>query len=297
MAQPQAVPKRGTLAERRAWVDARREAWRARDSARFRLAADLADRAHLSIPEDKGLLVVPPGTIAEAARVVESATELIDSIGHERLVRKYNKRNDTMSRGFLPDDARELSSPYMRFALSEHVVGPVTAYLGVVPILCDFDVWYSPPAEDAPRNAQQWHLDGDDTTQVKVWIHCHDIAPESGPLTALNAARSEAFAEEISYDSSVEYRIPDEKVDAFIAGDELTPFVGPPETVDFVDTSRCFHFGSRVAPGAPARRVYYAQYVTPYAFKFPQDHREEAPLRDLASESSSELEALLLGAA
>jgi hypothetical protein len=295
----QLAPRRGTLEERNAWTEARREAWRERDAARARLAGELGARARFSIPEEKGFLVLPPATIDEAGAVITAGNELIESIGHERLLAKYNPKKDTMSRGFLPEDARELGSPYMRFALSEDVLAPISAYLGVVPVLLNIDIWYAyaPPAEEGPRNAQLWHLDGDDTTQVKVWIHLQDVIPESGPLTALDASLSDAFAEEIDYDSSVEYRIPDEKVESFTRDDSLTLFDGPAGTIDFVDTSRCFHFGSRVDEGSPVRRVFFAKYVTPYAFSFKEDHRQEAPFRDLVSGSSSELESLVLGAA
>ncbi len=106
--------RRGTIEELRARTDARREAGHERDAARYRLAAELADLARFSIPED----------------------------------------------------AYELGSPFLRFALSQDVVAPVAAYLGLVPILFGIDVWYSPPAtESGFRNAQLWHADGDDTAQ------------------------------------------------------------------------------------------------------------------------------------
>ena len=119
-------------------------------------------------------------------------------------------------------------------------------------------------------------------------MHLSDIGPESGPLTVLPAARTEAFADEIGYDTSVEYRLPDQTVDAFVSEIDIVQFAGPVETVDFVDTSGCLHLGSSVEPDAPARRVFTAQYLTPYAFKFERDHREEAPFRDLASSASSD---------
>jgi hypothetical protein len=187
----------------------------------------------------------------------------------------------------------------MRFALSEDVIGPITGYLGVVPVLMNIDIWYAyaPPSKKGPKNASLWHFDGDDTTQVKVWIHLRDVPEESGPLTILDASLSEQFAEAIDFDSSVEYRIPDEKVEAFTDTDKFTQFTGPAGTVDFVDTSRCAHFGSRVVDGAPVRRVFFAKYLTPYAFRFDRDHREQAPFRELASDASSQLESLALGAA
>jgi hypothetical protein len=292
-------PNRGTIEQLRERTAARREAWRDRDAARYRLAVELAGRARFSIPSEKGFLVLPPQTIEQAAPVISAGNELIESIGHERLLAEHNPKNDTMSRGFIPKDAKTLESPYMRFALSEDILAPIAAYLDVVPILINIDIWYAyaPPSTKGPRNAQLWHLDGDDTTQVKVWIHLQDVVPESGPLTALDASLSEEFAEQTEYDSSVEYRIPDEKVAGFADSELLTLFEGPAGTVDFVDTSRCFHFGSRVEEGAPVRRVFFAKYVTPYAFRFKRDHREEAPYRHLAAESSPELESLALGAA
>jgi hypothetical protein len=293
-------PHRGTLDQRESYVAARRDSARERDAERIRIAVGLRDTARFAIPEDDGYLVLPPGSIAEAPEVTADANALIDSIGHDKLVTKYNPKHDTMARGFLPKSAEELDSPYMRLALDRDVLESVSAYLGIVPVLHGLDVWYSPPAtaEDSIRNAQLWHMDGDDVMQVKLWLHVDDIALESGPLTALGAAQSRAFAEEIGYDTSVEYRITDEKMHGFVDEGELVRFDGPRETVDFVDTSRCFHFGSRVDEGMPslARRIVTIQYLTPYSFHFKVDHRDEATYRHLASGATSDLEALVLGA-
>lgn len=290
---------RGTLEELQARNAARRDQWRDRDAPRYRLAGELSAHARHSIPEERGYLQLPPGTIAEADDVIAAGNELIDSIGHDRLLEEFNPKKDTMSRGFLPKDARNVDSPYMRFALSEDVIAPIATYLGVVPVLMNIDIWYAyaPPSKKGPKNASLWHFDGDDTTQVKVWIHLRDVPPESGPLTILDASLSNQFAEAINFDSSVEYRIPDEKVATFTDTEKFTTFTGPAGTVDFVDTSRCAHFGSRVVEGSPVRRVFFAKYLTPYAFRFDRDHREQAPFRDLASGASSELESLVLGAA
>ena len=71
---------------------------------------------------------------------------------------------------------------------------------------------------------------------------------------------------------------------------------GPAGTVDFVDTSRCFHFGSRVDADGRPRRIAVFQYLTPYSFKF-ADHRNQAGFRHLATAGSTPLERLVLGAA
>ena len=68
----------------------------------------------------------------------------------------------------------------------------------------------------------------------------------------------------------------DEAVTAAV-GSDRTVLDGPRGTAHFVDTSRCFHFGSRVQAGAPPRQLVVFQYLTPYAFEFQEDHRREAP--------------------
>jgi hypothetical protein len=289
---------RGTLEELRSRTAARRDQWRERDADRLRLAEEFAADSRFTVPWEKGYLKLPPGTIAEAQPVIETGNALIESIGHDRILSEFNPRKDTMSRGFLPPDAKELGSPYMSFALQEDVVAAASAYLGVVPILLDIDIWYAYAEHtiDQPINASLWHLDGDDTAQIKVWVHLGDVVPESGPLTILDATRSEEFAEHTEYDSSVEYRIPDEKINKFITDEDLVTFDGPKGQVDFVDTSRTMHMGSRAQAGCPVRRVFFTKFVTPYAFKFKEDHREESPFRHLATGASSELETLVLGA-
>jgi hypothetical protein len=287
-------PELLTLPGRRARSAAMRETARDRDSARLRLAEELAESSGFTIPPDKGFLVVPPGGLELGAEVVDAGNALIDSIGHDRLISKKTKG------GFLAQDLLDaantpLDSPYMQFALSEEVVGPIAAYLGVLPVLNTIDVWYSAHAPKAPRSSQLWHLDIADITQVKVWVHLSDIDAKSGPLTVLDAATSDALADRIDYDFDERHRVPDEQV--LEAGvDGLAAFEGPAGTVDFVDTSRCFHFGSRVDEGGVPRRIFVAQYLTPYAFRWEPDYRGRTPLRELAAESSSEFERLLLGA-
>jgi hypothetical protein len=287
------APNRGTIEELRERTAARREASRERDAERFRVAAELADRARFSIPNDKGYLVLPPGSIDRAAPVIAAGNELIDSIGHDALAEKAQK--GFMANGFIPEAALGLDSPYLLIALGDEVVDAASAYLGFVPVLWKVDVWYSFYRKKMPRSSQLWHLDHADTTQLKVFIHLDDVSSESGPLTVVDAEDSEKLAEGVGWVFDDGRRVTDDQVIDVVGADGILRFEGPAGTVDFVDTSRCFHFGSRVEPNGTPRRLFMAQYLTPYAFKF-RDHRDAAPYRHLASDASSELEALVLGA-
>lgn len=282
-----------TLSERRARVLDRRETWRERDADRFRLADELDGRQGATIASEDGYVVLPPGTFECAGEVVAAANDLIDGIGQDELMSGKTK-DGFLAKGFLPDSAFQLDSPYMRFVLGEDVVAAVSNYLGLVPVLNGVDVWYSVHSGDAPKSSQRWHLDSADTTQVKVWIHLSDVGSDSGPLTVVDATTSERIAEDVGYDFEDAHRVPDERFNQ-LAGDAVTALEGPAGTVHFVDTSRCFHLGSRVEAGGIPRRIFMAQFLTPYAFRFKSDHVARAPYKELADDASSELQQLVLG--
>jgi hypothetical protein len=246
------------------------------------------------VPSDRGFRLHQPGAFPLADEVVAAATELLDGIGHDELVSRATK-GAYLTQGLLPENLPP-DSPYLRFVLDESVVAPVAEYLGMVPVLHAIDLWYSFHRADAPVRSQRWHLDSGDTTQIKVWIHCSDVGLDSGPLTVIDAATSDKIAHEIAYDFGDGHRVEDERVDE-LAGSAVTSLEGPAGTVHFVDTSRCFHMGSRVAATGTPRRVFVAQYLTPYAFRFRPSHLEKAPYRKLVRSGSSDLERLLLGAA
>jgi hypothetical protein len=283
---------------RRAYVARRRKQERGRDSARYELAHELREQASMVIPPKTGFAVVPPLGLEGVPEVIEAANGLIDSIGHDDLMggSGSSTKGGFVARKILPAETLELDSPYVRLALSEAVIGPTAAYLGLVPVLHQIDIWYSASGGDRPKGSQKWHMDHDDVAQMKVWIHCNDIWPQSGPLTVLDAAASEEFATLIDYDMAAGYRVKDERVEEFATSEQITILSGPKGTSVFIDTCSCFHYGSRVEQDAPARRMVMLDYMTPYSFNF-YDHREQAPLRSLATSESSELERLVLGAA
>ena len=276
------------------YVAARRGLAIERDARRYELAATVEPA--IEITHERGFARVEAGQLTLADEVAREANSTIDSIGHEKLLGKGGRKSKPYLVGHFVDRTDiGLDSPYLRFALSDEVLDAVTAYLGLVPVLYDFDVWYTLPWDAPPKASQEWHLDHDDVTQVKVWVYCGDIGQETGPMTVLDAQRSAELAEKIGYDMGEAYRIPDNDLAAYEASGEIEQLNGVEGTVYFVDTSRCFHMGGRLDPGARPRRTCYFQFVTPYSFNF-SDHRNEAQFRDLANGTDSERVRLVLGA-
>lgn len=282
----------GTVAQRNAFIDARRERASDRDAPRRAYAGGGA----VDIPRERGYAVAPPGTLDGVDAVVAAANGAIDAIGHDAIV-SGRMKGGFMATKLLPDSALSLDSPYFRLALDEGIVRAIAEYLGVVPILSAIDIWYSVAGPEAtPRSSQMWHLDHADIAQVKIFVNLNDVTPEMGPLTIVDAAASERLASRPGYDFGKGNRVPDADVEREVGSDKLVSFDGPAGSAGFVDTSRCFHFGSRVQPGAPPRRVAMFQYLTPYAFDFPEDPAGHAPFSALATPAQTELERLVLGA-
>jgi hypothetical protein len=245
----------------------------------------------LQVDPELGFARADPGLLPGADAVIESALGLIGAIGHDELRERVKK---PMAKGFLPESELDLGSPYMRLALSEEVVAIASDYLGMIPILTYVDVWYSPHVDRPTWSSQLFHLDHADVTQLKLFLHCGDVTPASGPLTVLTASDSRRLAKRVNYRLE-QTRVTDETVNTAL-GPDRSVLDGPRGTAYFVDTSRCFHFGSRVEAGAPPRQLVVFQYLTPYAFEFRDDYRREAPYRGLAEDGTSEPSRLLLGA-
>lgn len=277
-------------AARRMFVNARRATRFFKDAPRRSAMAALPD-AGVSIPVDAGFLVMPPDRFPETAAIVADARAALDRFDGSAPRQGKNKKRflqDVLDRSTLT-----LESAVVGFALRPDVLAMVSRYLGIVPLLSTIAVFHSDTTDGAPTSSQLYHCDGDDITQVKIFVYCTDVTPESGPLTVLDATRTWQLQERTGY--QFRDRLSDAKVRKIIGDATGYPILGPSGTAAFVDTSRCFHFGSRVAPAAPPRLVTMIQYQTPYSFVIAADGEESLPFRRLSTPSLTPLQRLVLG--
>lgn len=127
--------------------------------------------------------------------------------------------------------------------IAEHpsVKEAVETYLGPFKHTAS-DIFRSTPSSRPPRSSQLYHLDGDFNPQVKVMVLLADTDIEQGPLSFIPAARSAALAEQLGY-------VTTKRVADSLIPDEPIVFTGLAGSILLIDTSRCFHFGSRVIRG------------------------------------------------
>lgn len=279
----------GTPRQRRLYTGLRKLSRLATDRDRRRLVPNGSADPGFTVEQDMGFRIFAPGEVPGADEVIAAANALIDRQGKPEVREGKHMRKRLLDPAELTPD-----SPFIRFALSEPILNAVTEYLGVVPLLSYGDVWWSGYVEGELQNSQLYHCDSGDTKQVKVFLHCNDIAESAGPLTVVEAAASEAAIDKLGYKFGD--RADDDQLRAAIPREAEHPIVGPKGSVALVDTSRCFHFGSRVQDRDSIRILAMFQYVTPTAFILPRDITGAAPFRHLASGEESELARLVVGA-
>jgi len=267
-----------------------------RAAATRRRVAQESDAGELNVAREKGFAMYPPTTFPETQTLVDFANERIKS----RNAQAIPTRKAQLKQGFIDMKTLTLDSPHMQFALRPDVLAAVSKYLGIVPILADVDVWFSTYPGDAQQeysNSQLWHCDAIDTTQIKIFLYSNAVEDDSGPLVVMGAQTSQKLRDDLHYTFTPDrIRVSDEEVSTHVGDGDQHPIVGPGGTWAFVDTARCFHYGSRVLQDAPPRIVTVFEYYTPAAFVFPIDYRKIAPMKHLSTPDLLPIQRLALGA-
>ena len=286
-----------SLAFRRRGPGVRRIYFNARRASRFfkdaprRSALAALPPTDIHIPHDRGLVVTPAGQFRETEAIVAEARETLARF--DAAAPPPGKNRKRFLQNVSDASTLTLDSAVIRFALRSDVLAAVSKYLGVVPLLSTIAVYHSDTVEEAPKSSQLYHCDGDDVTQIKVFVYCSDVDARSGPLTVLDAATTREVQVRTGYE--FRQRLTDEQVHQAVHNVKEHAILGSAGTTVFLDTSRCFHFGSRVASNAPPRLVTMVQYQTPYSFMLPADAQAGLPFRRLLTPSLTPLQRLVLG--
>ncbi|MBI1374617.1 MAG: hypothetical protein GC159_18010 [Phycisphaera sp.] len=154
-----------------------------------------------------------------------------------------------------PEDVERYKS-FLDFPMSSEILETIGRYMGTIPVLSKT----MPPGirfvesyaayEDEPdppyRESQFYHLDIHDLPLVYMIVLLREVTMEHGPWCFLPASVSARAAKAMNYrQRGAPYRITDEEMYKHVDPSEMIPLIGPPGTVLFIDSGRCFHYGSR----------------------------------------------------
>jgi hypothetical protein len=147
---------------------------------------------------------------------------------------------------------------WLDFVTSSAVLATVTDHLKTIPVLSktrppgvrfmESNQNLDPDPPGAFGDSQLYHLDLHDSPLVYVIVLIEDVTPECGPWFFLPASVSDRAAKALGYQKrGSRYRITDEEMYRVVDPAEAIEFAYPKGTVLFIDSSRCFHYGSRLS--------------------------------------------------
>lgn len=187
-------------------------------------------------------------------RILEDADEIIAERAGTRL-KKRAYRSYFQNLWTRPDVDRYPS--FLDFATSNGVLAPVADDLESIPVLSNI----APPGirftesnvayddePDRPKDSQLFHIDYYSLPNVYVIVLLRDTTHECGPLTFLPRSVSRKVAAKLKYWSRrCPYRVADEDIYALVDRKDVIEFCGKRGTVLYIESSGCFHYGSRNA--------------------------------------------------
>jgi len=239
------------------------------------LAIRYSGKPSLVIPEDIGYLRVDGlETFDHVEEVIALARKSVAKLDTENLDWRDKPHLYTKVLAESPP----ADSPLVKFALQKTVIDTVSQYFGYIPVLAYMGIWVSPRETETLTNSQLFHCDQADVRQMKVFLHCSDVSERDGPLHVITARESRRMQRAVHYCWSDEQQcLPDSVVSRHVPMHQWSAATGSAGTVLFGDTSRCFHFGSRVAKDAQPRVMAVFQFLSPFAFTLPRRFKQGLP--------------------
>jgi hypothetical protein len=215
-------------------------------------------------------------------RLLEDAQEVIA----ERAGVQRGGAERSFFQQLLTDEHIARFPSFLDFATSSEVLEPVLDSMGCIPVLSvakplgvrlnESDERLGDPTNGTYRESQLFHRDYHDAPMVYVLVTLRDVTRQSGPFSILPASTSDAATAALRYGRrGRSYRVQDDEMYDAVDRSALFEFARPAGSVLFVDSSRCFHYGSRDA-AIPRYLMMYA-YVSVCRCDFGDVLRKERP--------------------
>jgi hypothetical protein len=230
-----------------------------RRSARALLAPDLIIQEHVRNLRKNGFTMLRQDDVSpELLRVLsEEAHAKLSKPAREDPAKKMKKfwtrlLDEDVKEGKLTPD-----NVFVRFALQRRVLEVVSGYFGAVPYLAYVFLSLSESSDEDLSTSQLWHQDKDDVRVLKMFTYLTEVPDiDHGPFSFLPASASRRIK-----NGFFPRPLTDDQVFQNVDRQAVQVMTAPRLTTFMVDTSRCYHMGSRMAPGK-SRLMYTATFIT-----------------------------------
>ncbi len=191
-------------------------------------------------------------TLPHLDRVLNDSREIISERAGQRLPGEVYR--SYFQDVWTPQDVEKYPS-IMDFTTSSDVIAVAADYLQCIPALSTT----LPPGirfvesnaafdqqPDAPHDSQLFHIDYYSLPNFYVIVLLEDTTSAHGPWTFLPKSVSKRVATQLGYwGKSRGYRVSDEEMYSVVDRKEVIEFTGKRGSVLFIESSGCFHYGSR----------------------------------------------------
>jgi len=246
-----------------------------------------------------GLALDSSGKLPYLDEMLREADRIIEERG--QIQKKATGSSRSFFQNILERGDLEKYPSILNFVLSSEVLSTVCNYLKTIPILsvtlppgvrlAESNAKYDNSPPGVFRESQFYHLDHHDRPMAYVIVLLRDVSIQSGPFTYMSQSASARAAKAMNYQSRpVNYRVTDEQMYAAIDKNESHEFTCPCGTVLFIDSSECFHYGSRNAV-IPRYQMMYA-FTTVCRSDFTELFMD--PLKYKTQSSDSQLRRMVL---
>jgi hypothetical protein len=221
---------------------------------------------------------------------LEALIAQMDEVIEERGLRQWEDLGKPYLQNILAEDALARYPALLDFGTSSRIIAGVAPSFGFVPHLStslprgirlqESSTTFDPTPTAPPRDSQNWHRDYHTQPTFYVITLMREVTRECGPLHYVSASVSERVTTATRYGTRhCSYRLTDEQFFSVVDPGEIQVLTGPPGTTLFIDSSACFHMGSR-NPVSPRYQTQYA-YASPVKSDFSKIIRKKVgyPIR------------------
>ena len=196
-------------------------------------------------------------------------------INHDDFNKKISGKKDFL-KSYSLNVFKNENHLFLKFLFKDDLINKVVGYLGKNITLANVSILYSENKTFEEGRSQNMHMDGDDIKQIKIFLHISDVDEFSGPLTVINKNYSKILFNKVDQNRIFKKktaRVNDGSLEKFSMIDNVNPLVGKKGTINLVDTSNCYHFGSR--PGTNPRYILMYQLLSSFSYYLPMGKNHE----------------------
>jgi hypothetical protein len=162
----------------------------------------------------------------------------------------------------------DLGNPFVRFSLSDEILGIVNGYLEMSARLINVDLWYHLPMRGPNLASQNWHRDPTDRKVLKVFFYLRDVDESSGPFQfVLGSHEVGPFGKIFPRKLPAGVYPPADAVEKKFSDMQRRHYTGKAGTIVIVDTSG-LHRGGHVLDRD--RYLYHTYFLTDGAYDLDQ---------------------------